>query len=306
MIDSFHFIRPWFLLLLIPSALLLWMLWQRQDSTRAWRKIMDPHLLDALLTGQSQQKKLRPLTLLAAIWIIGAFALAGPTWSLEPSPFAEDQAALIIVLKVTESMEEQDVQPSRAQRAVQKIHDLLELRSGSRSALIAYSGSAHRVMPLTKDADIINSFATDLSPKIMPSEGDAAIQALTLARAQLIEANASGSILFIGDSLPTTLDFTAQNKSASSVPVQMLGIIGTDGQASLQASSQKAGGSFTAVSIDDSDVKRAARLAQSSFSPKADDKQDKEHWQDQGWWFTLLIAGFGLCWFRPGWVIAWN
>ena len=65
---------------------------------------MDPHLLSALMTGQSSQKNIRPVTLMAAVWLIGSLALAGPTWSLEPSPFAEDQAALIIVLQVTPSM----------------------------------------------------------------------------------------------------------------------------------------------------------------------------------------------------------
>ena len=80
---------------------------------------MDPHLLSALMTGQSKQQTLRPVTLMASLWLLGSLALAGPTWNLEPSPFAEDQAALVIVLKVTESMNEQDVQPSRAERAVQ-------------------------------------------------------------------------------------------------------------------------------------------------------------------------------------------
>ncbi len=303
MIDAFHFIRPWWLLTLLPATILIWIIWRHQDSARAWRNIMDPHLLSALMTGQSTQKTIRPVTLMATVWLIGSLALAGPTWNLEPSPFAEDQAALIIILKVTGSMAEQDVQPSRAERAVQKIHDLLKLRSGSRAALIAYSGSAHLVMPLTKDASIINSFAADLSPKIMPREGDAAAEALALANQQLENAGLSGSILFIADSLPDSLNFTAEKNTA---PVQVLGMIGNDGTETLRSASQKSGATFTPVTVDDSDVKRLSKLVETSFSARPDENESGSHWQDRGWWLTIVIAGLGLWWFRPGWVIAWN
>lgn len=303
MIDSFHFIRPWWLLILLPAAILIWIIWRHQDSARAWRNIMDPHLLSALMTGQSSQKTIRPVTLMAAVWLIGSLALAGPTWNLEPSPFAEDQAALIIVLKVTASMDEQDVQPSRAERAVQKIHDLLEVRSGSRASLIAYSGSAHLVMPLTKDAGIINSFAADLAPKIMPREGEAAAEALDLATQQLEDSGYSGSILFIADSLPDSLNFTAEKNTA---PVQVLGMIGNDGTETLRSATQNAGATFTPVTVDDSDVTRLSKLVETSFSARPDQNENGTHWQDRGWWLTIVIAGLGLWWFRPGWVIAWN
>lgn len=303
MIDAFHFIRPLWLLTLLPATLLIWFILRHQDSTRAWRKVMDPHLLAALMTGHNSQKALRPVTLMALIWLLAAIALAGPTWSLEPSPFAEDQAALVIVLKVTRSMSEQDVQPSRAERAVQKIHDLLEIRSGSQASLIAYSGSAHLVMPLTKDAGIINSFAADLSAKIMPREGDAAAEALMLAKQQLDKAGISGSILFISDSMPNTLNFTEKNNT---YPVQVLGMIGDNGIENLRTTAQKSGASFTPVSVDERDVKRLSSLIETSFSARPDENNNNPHWQDRGWWITILIAGLGLWWFRPGWVIAWN
>ncbi len=303
MIDTFHFIRPWWLVALLPAAILIWIIWRHQDSARAWRRIMDPHLLSVLMTDQSKQQTIRPVTLMAIVWLLGALALAGPTWNLEPSPFAEDQAALIIVLKVTESMAEQDVQPSRAERAVQKIHDLLELRSGSRAALIAYSGSAHLVMPLTKDAGIINSFAADLSPKIMPREGEAAAEAFKLANRQLKNASLNGSILSIADSLPDSLDFITEKNTA---PVHVLGMIGPNGLDSLRSTVQKNGATFTPVTVDDSDVTRLSKLVKTSFSARPDKNNASSHWQDRGWWLNIIIAALGLWWFRPGWVIAWN
>lgn len=258
---------------------------------------MDPHLLKALTTGQNEKEKLRPVTLLAAVLVLAIIAVAGPTWSLEPSPFAEDQAALIIVLKVTPSMDEQDVQPSRAERAVQKIHDLLQLRSGARTGLIAYSGSAHLVMPLTKDAGIIESFAADLTPAIMPTDGDAAAEAYALAEKELKRAKASGSILMITDSLPPSLD-------VSSLPTQVLGVVGPDQLAVLKTNAQTSQAKFTAVSIDDQDISRINKGIDTSFSAMPTD--EGQHWLDRGWWLTPIIAFFTLWWFRPGWVVDWG
>ena len=158
-------------------------------------------------------------------------------------------------------------------------------------------------MPLTKDAGIINSFAADLSPKIMPLEGDAAAEALVLANQQLENAGLSGSILFITDSLPNSLNFTADKNTA---PAQVLGIIGNDGTETLRSVTQKSGATFTPVTVDDSDVKRLSKLVETSFSAKPDENETGSHWQDRGWWLTVVIAGLGLWWFRPGWVIAWN
>ena len=61
-----------------------------------------------------------------------------------------------------------DIQPSRLERAKFKISDLLESKPGANVALIAYAGSAHTVVPLTKDYNIIKSHVKSLSPDIMP------------------------------------------------------------------------------------------------------------------------------------------
>jgi len=295
MLESFHFIRPWWLLLLIPSMGLLWLLWRRRDVTRAWSQVMDPHLLAVLMSGKEDEKPLRPLTLLAAMLVLGAVALAGPTWSFEPSPFAEDQAALVILLKVSPSMDEQDVQPSRAERAVQKIQDLLKLRTGARTALIAYSGSAHLVMPLTKDAGVINTFASALSPKVMPEEGDDVLAAYALAEKELQRAKVSGSVVVITDTLSDSVKF-------GKTPVQVLGVVGVDGLGALKEASEASGARFVPVSIDDSDVNELENGVQTSFAAMPSD--DGAHWKDQGYWLLPLMLIGALFWFRSGWKIS--
>jgi len=173
-----HFLRPWWLLALLPGALLIWSLWRRRGDV-AWRRVIAPHLLPHLLAGEDGATgRLRPMHLLGVFWLLGVIALAGPSWQRELAPFAEERAALVIALHLGPSMLAEDIQPSRLERAVHKIRDLLALRPDTRTALIAYAGSAHMVMPFTSDARLIEEFAAQLSPELMPRPGNAGGRAL--------------------------------------------------------------------------------------------------------------------------------
>src|SRR5262245_14785027 len=140
---DFHFIRPWWLLALVPLALLVWAIRRRQDSAQPWRGIIAPNLLPFLLSGTTHRNILSPLLLIAIGLTVTVIAIAGPTWRREPAPFGEDTAALAIVVKVAPSMKTEDVQPDRLTRSVQKVKDLLALRRGAKTALIADSGWGH-------------------------------------------------------------------------------------------------------------------------------------------------------------------
>jgi len=48
-LSQFHFLRPAWLLLLIPAGFLMWSVYQRSDSLRAWKKVIAPNLLEHLL-----------------------------------------------------------------------------------------------------------------------------------------------------------------------------------------------------------------------------------------------------------------
>ena len=69
MIVDFHFIRPWWLLALVPAALLWWRLRRRTDARHSWRGIVAPHLLPHLLHGEEKRSRFGPLPFIAAGWI---------------------------------------------------------------------------------------------------------------------------------------------------------------------------------------------------------------------------------------------
>jgi Ca-activated chloride channel homolog len=299
-VSEFHFLRPWWLLALVPTAFVGWRLWAVSDAARSWRGVVAPHLLKHLLVGAEKKSRITPVVLLVVGWVVAVFALAGPTWEREPAPFADDSATLVIVLKVTPSMQTEDVQPTRLARAVQKIHDLNTLRPGAKTALIAYSGSAHRVMPPTSDAGIIDSFAGELSPQVMPKEGDAAADALKMADEIIAKSGQRGWVLWIADAsdagqTPALTDYREKGRA----PVSALAVAGDGPELdSLKAAASALGADFVPVTPDDADVKRLA--SNTRFSSAADGTS--ERWRDAGYYFVPLLAAINLFWFRRGWV----
>jgi Ca-activated chloride channel family protein len=304
LLSTFHFLRPFWLLALVPACTLIILIRNRHNASRAWRGVIADHLLKYLLVERTQQKRLQPWHLLATVWLITIFALAGPSWQQEPSPFTEDTAALFIVIKVTPSMKSKDVQPSRLERGVHKIQDLLALRQGSLNGLIAYSGSAHLVMPLTRDGAVITTFAQELSPEIMPVDGDAAVEAITLAENHFKEAGISGSILLIADQVPADLP-------ESLFPVQVLAIATENDplypldQSGMEKAARSLGGTLALVTPDDQDITAIAdRVEKAMVTTALED--GGQRWKDAGYWVVPVVAVLCLAWFRRGWVVQYE
>ncbi len=317
-LEQFHFLRPLWLLLLIPAGFLMWSVYQRSDSLRAWRQVIAPHLLDHLLLRESgKEGRWRPVYLLGIGWLAGVVALAGPSWQMQPSPFSEDQTAMFIVIKVTPEMLAQDIQPSRLQRSILKIRDLLELKKDLRTGLIAYAGSAHLVMPLTSDASIINSFAAALEPAVMPMAGDDPAEAIALANQRLKRAAVPGTIVLITDAIDTSqlaaLDKIHQ-QGGSDVHILAMAagaeVIPPPGSPpapsldidSLREAARVMGGSVTTVTSDKGDVESLSGKIQRSIShaPAGEGQQ----WKDAGYYILVLLAFVMLFFFRRGGAVA--
>lgn len=301
MISAFHFLRPWWLVALAPASVLWLSIRRSGNSRRSWSDVISPHLLPYLVSNGSAEKSMfSPVDWIGLSWLAAIAAIAGPTWRHEPTPFADDVAALAIVVRVTPSMETADVSPTRLARGVEKIEDVLKLRRGAKASLIAYSGTAHIVMPLTADDNVIKTFAQALDPKIMPEDGDAAADAFSLAEETLAEAG-GGSILWIADAIaPDQAAAVAKWRTKSATPVRLLAPL-VDGEERRQI--EAAARSFEVTNIhlaaDDSDVIQVAREAK--FAPAVGGDASTQ-WKDAGYCLTPFIAAALLVFFRRGWM----
>jgi Ca-activated chloride channel family protein len=301
--SDFHLLRPFWLLSLVPALALWWVLWRRQDRVAAWASIIDPHLLEHLLVGPRHQRRVRPIQVLLVTWVLAAVALAGPTWRQEPSPFADDEAGLVVLLKVSGTMNATDVQPSRLARAKHKLRDLLERREGASTGLIVYSGSAHLVMPPTRDSRIISAMAEDLTPELMPIDGDALAEALELAAEMLQRAGVPGSALVIADVVAPS-QVQAVSALELELPVQFLAVQPPSAPVDdgLERAAAALDASVVKLTVDQADAEQMARRARSEFKVAAE-TSGGQRWRDAGYAVLPLLALCTLMWSRKGWVV---
>ena len=329
-LSNFHFLRPQWLWALVPTLAFYVVLSRRLDPKRQWGHLIAPHLLAHLEVDSADRFRVRPLHLTTLAMLLGTLAVAGPTWSQEISPFAEDTAPLVIVLDLSLSMNAVDVQPTRLERAKQKVRDLLELRPGARTALIAYSGSAHTVLPLSDDPTMFEAFLDGLDTEVMPRPGDEAGEALVLAEAILSRDPVPGSILFFTDGIGVehTAEFVRhERESADDVMVLAFGtsegapirvgrnqfatdaqgvrIVATLDREGLEALVDEAGVFVAGSTVDGADVDRLQRQVQSHLRIVQQD-DPTARWRDDGYYLVFPVLLLALFWFRKGWTVRWS
>lgn len=327
---SFHFLRPQWLLLLLPIAINYVLMRWRTSARTQWKQLIAPHLLEHLLVGRGERGRFRPEHLITALLALGTLAVAGPAWQREVSPFAEDTAPLVIALDLSQSMNAADVPPTRLERAKQKIRDLLDARRGARTSLIAYAGTAHSVLPLSDDPTIFATFLDALTTDVMPRQGKEPVAALQLAEETLAGEEVPGSILFITDGIDAgDAARFAEHASSSDDGLLVLAVGTTDGgpiplgdnrfatdasgrrviatldRDGLAAVRDQAGAFVVSATADDADVQRLARRVQSNLqSARQDDETSR--WRDAGYWLTVPLVLLGALWFRSGWTVRWS
>jgi Ca-activated chloride channel family protein len=258
---------------------------------------MDPILLSALAVGRQSVSDTRG-TLTLIVWLVAAIGVAGPTWQLEPSPFAKDSAPLIVLVKADKSMDALLASPSYMERARMKIADLAEERKGQPLGLIAYAGTAHLVLPPTRDTQAVAQMASEIGPDIMPVTGDRLDSALDEASRVLSKGDEVGSIVVLTDSIASDLRLLENWRKANSTYVQILSIRSVNSE--LDESVRKAGQVLKApierMDVEGHDISAIVRRA--SSVPRFQSGQHGDRWQEVGWWLVPLIALVVLALFR--------
>lgn len=146
--QHFHFIRPYWLLAIIPALVIGVYLLRANLNRGNWNGVIAQHLLPYLIDKPTNSRGINPLIALIPLWVIASIALAGPTWKKISQPLKQDLSAVVILWDLSPSMLAEDLKPSRAARAKYKLIDLFAKRQTGLSGLIAFAGEAHIVTPL--------------------------------------------------------------------------------------------------------------------------------------------------------------
>ncbi|HHG3262938.1 TPA: VWA domain-containing protein [Vibrio parahaemolyticus] len=305
---QFHFIRPLWLMALIPMFFLVWLRW-REESKPSWKDILPEHLRNALTIGERGWRKQLPLKLLMLIVLIAIVICAGPTWQRESSPFGEDKASLLVVLDNSDSMLQKDLPPSRLERSKQKVRDLLAARKGGKTGLVVFAGSAHVAMPVTQDSKVFDPFLAAITPEIMPVQGKLAEKALPLIDQQL-QGQPGSTVLLVSDGVnPATIKQYQAYFAGKPYQLLILAAGNTDIVSnnpmdldSLQKLASQTNGRLVEVTVDNSDIEQLNRYVERNMQLNGESSMP---WKDMGYQLLFPIALIMMLWFRKGWLVQW-
>lgn len=317
---NLHFLRPAWLLLIIPFAAMSLIQWRRRDLSRQWEPVIATHLLPRMIVPGSQRRLFSPLWVSVVLSPLVVIALAGPSWIRGESPFAEDSAALVIAVDLSDSMNSTDLQPNRLQRARDKILKLAESRGDAYTALLAYAGTGHTVLPLSNDSSVLLHYLDALRVGMLPRRGKAP-EAVLDAALELLEQRNGGTLLIVGDGASdASAEAFAHLPDATDVQLLVWGMgrtqkeldedlaRGLDSRApalqekQLRAIADAGDGYYRRLSTDDSDLRDITRRINRHYQLSDDSARP---WVDGGYHLLPIIMLLFVLWFRAGWVLRW-
>lgn len=300
---KFHFLRPWWLLLLLLPLFFYIKSLRGRTNKSSWEKVCDKRLLDYLLIkGSSAQRKI--MSWLALIGMVSAIvAAAGPSWKKIELPSLTPENPLMILLNMSSDMKEKDLTPNRLSRAKYKIKDLLETIKGAQAGLEVYSKEPFVISPLTEDSEIIINLLPAVNLDVMPRNGDRLDRAIDLAVEKFKNAGfIQGEIAIFapdaGERFDLALD-AAQRAKAQNYHVNIIATTTTPSER-LQLIAQKGGGDYLALGANDTEIKALAAKINKSQGILKESKNWQSIWLDYGYYLLALPLLCCLYFFRRG------
>lgn len=323
--SEFHLLRPWWLLALIPVALLYWRLLYSQKHQAGWHQWLPGHL-SKVLVKSGAQPSLWPAHRFLLISVLATLALCGPTWERLPQPVYQLESGQVVIMDMSPSVLADDISPNRLTRMRYKAMDLVRAGLDGDTGLIAYADDAFIISPLTADNRNLMNLIPSLSPDIMPAQGSEPQLALELADDLLKNAGyPQGDIYWLTDGISSSeLNQLSSYLRSIDHRVSILAV-GTEEGAAIRDSSGRllkdnnqviiaktypsrlsdlaslTGGAFSSVTADNSDIDKLINQAPLTREGKdGDDQQQGDAWRDMGPYVALFILPIMLFSWRRG------
>lgn len=327
--ESFHLLRPLWLLALLPLAWLLYRWYRNEAQRNEWRNQIDDSLLPHVVTGHSTPVTKAAVIVPAILWLLAVIALAGPSWEKLPAVVYRGLQERVLIVDLSLSMNARDTKPSRLERVRQKLQDILKESADSQTALVIYAAAPYVVSPLTDDVETIRSMLPSLSTDVVPAQGSVTSAALKEGLELLSQSGSRhGSLWLLTDSLPDAAAMSvALDIKRAGYRLHVLGVGSSEGapipaanggfvkdrdgnivvakldNTALKELAKEAGGVYTAVANTDSDIDRLFSADSSrGIAGVSERERQADIWLERGPFVVLLLLPFAALCFRRGWL----
>jgi Ca-activated chloride channel family protein len=163
--------KPIFLqfLYLIPIAIIL-VIYRRGRNKKIMKSIADAPLRSSIWKENITASLWKEILLILSLTFL-ILSAARPRWGRILSITEAEGYNVVFALDASSSMLAQDVKGGRINKAKESIKAALGQLPGSRFGLVAFSGKAYKLCPLTTDINSFKLFVDLVEPSLIPTEG---------------------------------------------------------------------------------------------------------------------------------------
>jgi len=159
-------------------------------------KFADKELIPLIFTTNSSSRLIWKIILISLGLIFSVLALMDPLFGEEEIKVKREGIDVIYALDLSNSMDVQDVAPSRLEKAKKIISESMDRLGGDRVALIVFAADAYVVSPLTNDYNAILSYINGAETNLISQQGTN-FSAVLLKASELFEGSPNTEKLLV-------------------------------------------------------------------------------------------------------------
>lgn len=216
-----------YLLFIIPILVVLFLyvqFWKRKKQ----KEFGDLDLIQKLSPEKSTFKPIlkMALFLLGLTFII--IGLVNPKMGIKVEKVKRQGIDIVFAVDVSKSMLAEDVAPNRLEKSKQLVSQLINQLGSDRIGIIAYSGSAFPVLPMTSDYAVAKMFLQSMNPGIISSQGTSIDQAIDLAKIKFFDKKDKTNKLLIlisdGEDHTDNAETAAEDAQKNGIKIITIGV----------------------------------------------------------------------------------
>ncbi|MFT5388195.1 MAG: Ca-activated chloride channel family protein [Lysobacterales bacterium] len=145
------------------------------------RQFVSARFISELVEQFSFRRRKVKHILLIGVVVFSLLALARPQWGFEWREIKREGLDILFVIDTSKSMLTQDVKPNRLERTKFAVKDVIKKLKGDRVGLLAFSGDAFMMCPLTNDYGGFLLTLNELNVNVVPRGGTDLERAIEVA-----------------------------------------------------------------------------------------------------------------------------
>ena len=227
-VPAFQLERPEMLAGLLAGPLLaLIFLLDLGWRNRALKRFSSSATLARMVPGNSTLRVLSRFLLLRHGLSFVVVALAGPQFGTKLEEVKSEGIDLVVAIDVSNSMECEDLRPSRMEAARRAMSQLIDKLRGDRLGIVVFAGEAFVQLPITADRSAAKLFLNTVNTNSVGTQGTAIGAAISLAQ-ESFDAESPGSKAIIvitdGENHEDDAEGAAREAAAAGIVVHTIGM----------------------------------------------------------------------------------